>query len=142
MEDPEKKLCIAEVKFLKAYYQWFLFRKYGPIAIMDKNFPISSTPEQVQVYLEPVDSVVNYIVNLLDTAAMDLPPIILDQVSEMGRITVPIAKSVKAKVLITAASPLFNGNADYANFVDNRGVHIMNTNIEKATGREREYRYG
>src|SRR3546814_16578863 len=63
MEEPEKKRWIAEVKFLKAYYHWFLFRMYGPIPIMDKNFPISSTPEQVQVYREPVDSVVNYIVN-------------------------------------------------------------------------------
>ncbi|HEY9560533.1 MAG TPA: RagB/SusD family nutrient uptake outer membrane protein, partial [Anseongella sp.] len=62
MEEPEKKRWIAEVKFLKAYYHWFLFRMYGPIPIMDKNFPISSTPEQVQVYREPVDSVVNYIV--------------------------------------------------------------------------------
>ncbi|QEC54228.1 putative outer membrane starch-binding protein [Anseongella ginsenosidimutans] len=130
MDEPEKKRWIAEVKFLKAYYHWFLFRMYGPIPIVDANFPISSTPEQVQVYREPADSVVNYIVRLLDTAAMDLPPLILDQVSEMGRITSTIAKAVKAKVLITAASPLFNGNADYANFVDNRGIHLVNTTFD------------
>src|SRR3546814_20852380 len=93
MEDPEKKLCIAEVKFLKAYYQWFLFRMYGPIPIMDKNFPFSSTPEQVQVYREPVDSVVNYIVNLLDTAAMDLPPIIRSEERRVGKECVSTCRS-------------------------------------------------
>src|SRR3546814_9124015 len=48
----------------------------------------------------------------------------------MGKITVPIEKSVKAKVFITAASPLFNGKADYANFVENRGVHLVNTTFD------------
>src|SRR3546814_21004046 len=93
MEEPEKKRWIAEVKFLKAYYHWFLFRMYGPIPIMDKNFPISSTPEQVQVYREPVDSVVNYIVNLLDTAAMDLPPIIRSEERRVGKECVSTCRS-------------------------------------------------
>lgn len=30
-------------------------------------------------------------------------------------------------MLVTAASPLFNGNPDYANFVDHDGVHLMST---------------
>src|SRR3546814_10730726 len=61
--------------------------------LMDKNFPISSTPEQVQVYREPVDSVVNYIVNLLDTAAMDLPPIIRSEERRVGKECVSTCRS-------------------------------------------------
>src|SRR5690606_8366934 len=43
-----------------------------------------------------------------------------------GRITKPIALAMKAKVLITAASPLFNGNSDYANFKDKNNVALFN----------------
>lgn len=37
-----------------------------------------------------------------------------------------MAKALKAKVLVTAASPLFNGNMDYEVIADNRGVKIFN----------------
>ncbi len=127
MDDTEKDKWIGEVKFLKAYYHWFLFRMYGPIPITDVNLPISATPEEVQVYRDPVDDVVNYIADLLDEATVTLPVRIIDEVNEMGRITKPIALALKARVLVTAASPLFNGNSDYANFVDNRGVHLFNS---------------
>ncbi len=36
----------------------------------------------------------------------------------MGRLTQPAALAIKAKTLLLAASPLFNGNTDYANFKD------------------------
>jgi hypothetical protein len=44
---------------------------------------------------------------------------------EMGRITKAIALSVKAELLVTAASPLFNGNADLADMIDNRNVRLF-----------------
>lgn len=124
--DPfEKKRWIAEVKFLKAYYHWFLLRMYGPIPIKDKNLPVSAGVDEVKVYRQPVDSCFHYIVNLIDSAAVDLPDVILDQVDEMGRITLPIALAVKARILMVAASPLFNGNTNYSNFVDNKGRHLF-----------------
>ncbi|HYH56616.1 MAG TPA: RagB/SusD family nutrient uptake outer membrane protein, partial [Anseongella sp.] len=64
-----KERWIAEAKFLKAYFHWYLFRMYGPIPIMDKNLPVSASAEEVKVSRQPVDSVVNYIANLLDEAA-------------------------------------------------------------------------
>src|SRR5690606_19015421 len=73
-----------------------------------------------------VDECVDFIVNLLDEAIPYLPEIIESEASELGRITQPIALSVKATVLVTAASPLFNGNADYANFIDKDGVQLFN----------------
>src|SRR5690606_32063059 len=103
----------AEVKFLKAFYHFFLMKLYGPIAIVDENLPISATPEETQVYREPIDVCVDYIVGLLDEAIEDLPPVLNDPGLELGRITKTIALAVKAKVLVWAASPLFNGNPDY-----------------------------
>jgi hypothetical protein len=130
MEEEERKLWTAEVKFLKAYYHFFLMQLYGPIPIIRENISVSASPEEVRVYREPIDDVVNYIVELLDEAAKDLPLEIYNKVSEAGRITQPIALSVKAKVLVWAASPIFNGNPDYAHFRDNRGVQLVSTGYE------------
>ena len=49
-----------------------------------------------------------------------------DEQSELGRITLPIALGMKAKMLVYAASPLFNGNTDYKNFKDHNGNHFIN----------------
>lgn len=117
---------LAEVKFLKAYYHYHLLRHYGPIPIIDKNLPISVSPEDVRVKRMPVDECVEFIVNLLDECYEDLPTIVLQETDEAGRITKPINRAIKARVLLLAASPLFNGNSDYKNFVDLDGIALFN----------------
>jgi hypothetical protein len=126
-----KTRWIAEAKFLKAYFHWYLFRMYGPIPLMDKNLPITASPENVKVYRQPVDSVVHYISNLLDEAAAGddntgLPLIITSSSTEMGRITKVAALSIKARVLVTAASPLFNGNNDFTGMNGKDGKPLFN----------------
>ena len=132
----EKARWISEVKFLKAYYHFYLFRMYGPIPITDVNLPISSEPQDVKVKRDPVDSVVNYMVRLLDQAAPDLPLAIQNQTQELGRITRPIALAVKADILATAASPLFNGNPAYASFVDKDGQNLFSGTYDATNGIE------
>lgn len=125
LDDYERVRWIAEVKFLKAYYHYYLMTLYGPVPIVDKNLPVSASPEEVRVYREPVDAVVNYIVKTIDEAIPDLPLTIEDKTNEAGRITQAIAVALKAKALVWAASPLFNGNPDYKNFVDNKGRNLI-----------------
>ncbi|WP_353129058.1 RagB/SusD family nutrient uptake outer membrane protein [Parapedobacter pyrenivorans] len=127
MDDREKAQWAAEAKFLKAYYHFFLLRMYGPIPIIDENLPISASGEEVRVMRRPVDEVFEYVVNLLDELAPDLPNEVRDENSELGRITKPIAIGMKAKVLTYAASPLFNGNTDYAGFTNRDGIPLFNT---------------
>jgi hypothetical protein len=131
INEMEKLRWIAEVKFLKAYYHFWLLRMYGPIPVIRENLPISAGVEEVKVYREPVDTCFNYIVQLLDEAITDLPDVVNNEIDELGRITKAIAMSVKAKVLVTAASPLFNGNTDYVGFVDNRGISLFNTTYDQ-----------
>ncbi|QEC78567.1 RagB/SusD family nutrient uptake outer membrane protein [Mucilaginibacter ginsenosidivorax] len=131
--DPSlKDRWTAEVKFLKAYYHFYLLRMYGPIPIVDKNLPISASPEEVRVLREPVDKVVDYIVSLLDSASAKLPLIIQNRSSELGRITKPAALSIKARVLVTAASPLFNGNTDFGQLKNHDGTALFNSNNDPA----------
>ncbi|WP_295127208.1 RagB/SusD family nutrient uptake outer membrane protein [uncultured Chitinophaga sp.] len=125
MDEYEKTRWKAEAKFLKAYYHFFLFRMYGPIPLIEKNIPISAGPGEVKIGQASVDSCVNYIAHLLDEAAADLPDKILNDATEAGRVTKAIALSVKAQLLITAASPLFNGNTDYADFENKKGEKLF-----------------
>lgn len=122
----EKNRWSAEVKFLKAYYHFVLLQMYGPIPIIKENLPISAEEQEVTVFREPVDDVFDYIVQLIDEAVPYLPLTIENKIAEMGRITQPIALAIKAKILVTAASPLFNGNKDYQSMVDKRGIQLFN----------------
>ncbi|GAA4315439.1 RagB/SusD family nutrient uptake outer membrane protein [Mucilaginibacter gynuensis] len=133
----EKARWIAEAKFLKAYFHWYLFRMYGPIPIQDKNLDITASPEQVKVSRQPVDSVVNYITRLIDDAAAGddntgLPSRITSAATELGRITKVAALSIKARVLVTAASPLFNGNTELGGMKNKNGQALFNTQYDAA----------
>jgi hypothetical protein len=131
MDQYEKDRWSAEVIFLKAYYHYWLLRMYGPIPIIDTNLPISSSSQDVQVERMPVDSCFNYIVNTLDEAVVNLPARIENDATELGRITKTIAKSLKAEVLVTAASPLFNGNTAYNSFKSKEGVLFFNQLVDR-----------
>ena len=125
LTEGERARWIAEVTFLKAYYHYCLWVRYGPIPITDTNILVSAGPDKVRVYRDPSDDVVDYIVSTIDKALPDLFEQVTSESQELGRITKPIALAIKAKCLAYAASPLYNGNPYYANYVDNRGVHLF-----------------
>lgn len=126
----EKARWIAEVKFLKGYYHYFLARMYGPIPVYRVNQSITAPIEEIRVKREPVDSAFNYAVQMMDEAAADLPVQIGNTQQELGRITRLIALSVKAEILATQASPLFNGNPDYAGFKNKDGQALFSATAD------------
>lgn len=130
LTDAEKRRWTGEVKFLKAYYHYWLLRMYGPIPLVRNNFDIDATTEEVRVRREHVDTAFNYIVSLLDEAIPGLPEKIAVEGSEMGRITKNIARSVKAEVRVTQASPLYNGNPDYARLKNKDGSPLFSTSVD------------
>ncbi|GHT71702.1 starch-binding protein [Bacteroidia bacterium] len=125
LDEFERSRWISEVKFLKAYYHFYLFQLYGPIPIMDEEVSIDSSIEEVRRYRDTIDDVVKYISDLIDESMENLPLYITDEGQEMGRITQPIAKAVKAQALLWAASPLFNGNSNYVDVIDKRGIALF-----------------
>ncbi|MDR0385225.1 MAG: RagB/SusD family nutrient uptake outer membrane protein [Prevotellaceae bacterium] len=126
----EKLQWIAEAKFLKAYYHFYLVRMYGPIPVIRENLPISARPDEVKVSRNTVDECFDYIVELINEALPDLPLIIVNPTDELGRISRPIAAAWKAKVLVTAASPLFNNNSDQVTLVNRDGTKLFSTDLE------------
>ena len=129
--EQERSRWIAEVKFLKAYYHFFLMQLYGPVPLIKKNLPISASSEEVRVFREPVDECVDYIVELIDEAVPDLPLIVENPIEEDGRITRPVALAVKAKALAWGASPLFNGNTLYRDWRDKRGKQLVSDTYDR-----------
>lgn len=129
LDSYERDRWVAEAKFLKAYYHFWLIRMYGPVPLKKENLSVSAGIEDVKVRRDKLDDCFNYVVQLLDEAAAPglLPDKIDNEAAELGRITRPIALALKAYALVTAASPLFNGNTDYAGFTDNQGTGLFNT---------------
>ncbi|THU40517.1 RagB/SusD family nutrient uptake outer membrane protein [Niastella caeni] len=128
----ERERWIGEAEFLKAYYHYYLLRMYGPIPIINKNIGVADDVEGSYTRRMPVDSCVNFISGLLDSAYAKLPPRIADENNELGRATGTFALAVKAKLWVMAASPLFNGNTDYAGFTDNEGHQLFNPAFDNA----------
>lgn len=125
LKEPEKRRWIAETKFLKAYYHYYLIRMYGPIILIKENNAIDVDIELTKRKRATLDESFAYVVQLMDEALPDLPPIIENRAQEYGRITKFMAMAVKAEMLVWAASPLFNGNPDYAGFKDKDGRELF-----------------
>ncbi len=120
----------SEVTFLKVYYHFLLLTQFGPIPIVDENLPISADVDQVRVNRNSVDEVFDYIVGTIDEIFSDLPSRVTSD-NNLGRIDQVIAASIKARVLLYAASPMFNGNSEYyETFVDHSGQKLFNTTYD------------
>ena len=118
-----KKDYIAQTKFLIAYYHFLLSQCYGPIILIKEETDFLMDPSG---YLArtPYDECVTYICNLFDEAARDLPS--ERTVRYYGLATNVAAKALKAKMLLFAASPLFNGNSEfYHDFTNKDGQPLM-----------------
>lgn len=126
LEELERNRWIAEAKFLKAYYHFYLLQLYGPIPLIRENVPVDARDETIYPYRAPLDECFEYISELLDEAIPHLPTRIESEVTELGRLTQPAGYSFKAIVKVTAASPFFNGNNDYANFKNKKGELLFN----------------
>lgn len=100
----------AEANFLIAYYHFEVLRFYGPCPITD-SYIAMDTPSSEYPGRSHYDYVTDWICNRLDEAAKDLPA--TRSSSEWGRTTSTICKAIKAKALLYAASPLWNGSFPY-----------------------------
>jgi hypothetical protein len=122
MTNREKEQWKAQANFLIAYYYFLLLKNYGPVPLISNEVPFKSTnfPKRASV-----DSTVSFIIKYLNKAIPDLlaqyPP------NDYGKVTSVAAKAIKAKVLVFAASPLFNGEAPkmYEDLTGPDGKHLF-----------------
>ena len=107
VSEVQKREWKAEANFLIAYYHFLILQYYGPCPITDSYINMD-TPNNEYHGRYHYDYVANWISMKLDEAAKDLPASRIG--SEWGRATSTIAKAVKARLLLHAASPLWNGD--------------------------------
>ncbi|MBZ4187339.1 RagB/SusD family nutrient uptake outer membrane protein [Niabella sp. 3A5MI-3] len=121
MDATEKKTWKAEAILLRAMYHFFLARIHGPIPIADHTYKLDD--DFYQIHRSPIDSVIGFIAADCDRAAADLPmKVSLDKI---GRVTRATALALKAQALLYMASPLWNGNPDYANVANRDGLKLF-----------------
>lgn len=130
--EEEKRDYRGQANFLIAYYHYRLIQSYGPVSIIentvDINMPSDQYPER-----RSLDESIAWVAAKFDEAAQDLPAV-RDVKSRYGLATSVAAKGLKAKLLVYAASPLFNGTATsapiFADFKDKKGNNLMPTSYD------------
>lgn len=121
---------IAEARALRAYYYFQLLRIYGPVIILgDELLDFEADLSTLKRPRNSFDECVNYITSEFDKAYTDLPVKPVDA-RESGRMTRGIVKAYKAETLLLAASPLFNGNTQYASLKNADGKQLISQSYD------------
>jgi hypothetical protein len=121
---PRIPLYKAEARFLRANQYFELFRRYGAVPLVNKV--LTPTDQAATTTTRnSVDEVVKFITSECDAIAAILPVSYANGSSDYGRITKGAALALKARTLLYAASPLFNGNSMYANIKNADGTQLF-----------------
>jgi starch-binding outer membrane protein, SusD/RagB family len=110
MTDARKQRLIAELKFIRAYRYQDLLRNYGSIVLLgDKVYELKDDLLDPSLFEKStIQQAVDYIVSELDQAASGLPPANNNTDWKLGRATKGAALALKSRILLYAASPLYN----------------------------------
>ena len=126
----EIDVLIGEAHFLRGYFYWLLIRKYGPVPIMpDEGADFSESYDNLSYPRNTFDECVDFICKDMIEAAKRLP----DRRDNLNsaRPTKGAALAVRAKVLTYAASPLYNGNTEMADFTDKTGRQLISQQYDE-----------
>ncbi|MBO9205124.1 MULTISPECIES: RagB/SusD family nutrient uptake outer membrane protein [Niastella] len=120
----------GEARFLRAYYYWNLMKLYGPVVLVGDE--PGKYNDDFQIPRNTWKECVDYVLAEMDAAYKVVPDKYLTTVgtedaTQSGRINKLVIEAVKSQVLLFDASPLYNGNPDFANFKNNDGTLLMNT---------------
>jgi hypothetical protein len=101
--DSEKDQLTGEVYFMRAYNNFALLRMYGGIPLIDKTFSLDDEEEIQNVVRNTFEETVNAIVSDLNLAKG-----LLSENTPRGRVNKSTADALKSRLLLYAASDLYN----------------------------------
>ncbi|WP_447642957.1 MULTISPECIES: RagB/SusD family nutrient uptake outer membrane protein [Chitinophagaceae] len=103
----------GQMYFLRALQYFDLVRTYGGVPIVTTAVQtVSTTDESIQIPRSKSSECFAQIIQDLDSAAALLPMVWDSPSTNYGRLTAAGALAMKSRVLLTAASPLFNTDWD------------------------------
>lgn len=136
INDEQKRRYKAEARTLRAMFYFYLMRIYGPVVLLGENvIPVDAPSDVVNIPRNSIDECVAFIVSELDLAAVDLPVRAIND-ANIGRLTKGVALSFKARTLFQAASPLYNGNSDYAALQNTDGKQLISQTYDENKWRQ------
>lgn len=107
LKDPaQKRSFFGEARVIRAYFYWELVRRYGGVPLLEDS--VKYLDDNVEVPRSSFEQCIEFIVSECDRAADSLRPDPVDD-GNFGRWTKAGALALKARVLLFAASPLYNG---------------------------------
>jgi hypothetical protein len=113
----DKDRMQGEVHFLRAYLYHNLVSMYGGVPIITKPFGLN---DDFNVKRDTYEDCIKFILSELDAAAQALPNSYSG--ADKGRATKGAALALKARVLLHAASDLYNSNASWAGSYANKAL--------------------
>jgi hypothetical protein len=131
MSDEQKVRYKAEARALRAMFYFYLVRIYGPVVLLgDAIIPVDAPSSVINIPRNSFDECIQFIVSELETAAADLPVRPIND-ANYARLTRGIALSFKCRALLQAASPLYNGNTDFASLKNQDGKQLISQSYDE-----------
>lgn len=129
---PDQGIGNQEVEYMKAecdgliaYYYWLMVNTYGAIPFTPgKIYTTNASIDEMMQGQVPYYTVVDWCDSTLLDVSRRLPAKYAGS-QKYGRFTSVMALAIRARMLLYAASPLVNGNTDYASFINDKGEHIF-----------------
>ncbi len=114
-----------EVRFLIAYYYSLMIEMYGSIPFAPEViYAVDAPASELMTGQTPYDEIVDWIDKELKDVSTKLPAVYSDN-NNWGRATAVMALAIRARTLLFAASPLFNGNPDLKDWQNADGVNLF-----------------
>ncbi|HEY3373175.1 MAG TPA: RagB/SusD family nutrient uptake outer membrane protein [Prolixibacteraceae bacterium] len=130
VDEKEVEYIKAECRFLQAYYYELFLHCYGVCPFQpDFIAPSNGSTAELLTGPKPYDEIVDWCEKEM-LAASKILPASYPQAIKYGRVTSIVCLAARARMLLFAASPLVNGNPDYANYKDRTGVPIFNSSYD------------
>ena len=105
----EKRAWFGEARVLRAYYYWELVKRFGGVPLIGDS--IKTLTDNTDIPRNTFAECISYIVSECDRAKDSLRSDPVDD-NNLGRWSKAGAMALKARVLLYAASPLYNGGGN------------------------------
>jgi len=108
-----QKRVALEARFLRAWYYFHLVRAFGGVPLISDQ--VYGIDDIINLPRNTFQECIDYMVNELDACAAQLPAPADYPEQDYGRATRGACLALKSRILLYAASPLFNGGATTTN---------------------------
>lgn len=134
ISDYEKEDMKAQARYLRAYFYWILMRNFGPIPIVpDEGIDYTLSYDELALPRNTYDECADFLATELAEAASALP--LARGNTHLARPTRGAALALRARVLVFAASPLYNGKAPAdvsAALVTKQGTRLLSDTYDES----------